>query len=791
MPAGGKNYFPELTGIRAVAMYGIYNCHFNLIDPAKWGNTLYRLGQEMHLGVPVFYVLSGFLIYYLYGYKLERLSVPFGLDYAKNRVARIYPVYFILLTITYFWRGFPNSVPETLVTYTLTQALFPDFVHAGIAQTWTLTIEETFYFTAPFIFLAALRWGLLVPCVGIFAFGIFLVTVDFPLNPYYQNASHVFGRTLCGMIACFGFGILLGKIVRNRAGNLPQRKRPILTYGALAVMFAIMLVQTRLAEQAEAWHPGGDLVRGSEHPVGYFLSYFVFPGFVMMWFWGMMTEASAVKRFLSIPLLVLLGRSSYCFYLLHFGVVSTWLEMFITHNRLGQILLLSLLAVLMFKLIEHPANQYIKFLGRPPKSADDLFSGNVDRRTFVYVGVFAVILAVQLVPLSLVTQHHAAMAYTLLATGGWLQSFMLALYAAAGVVFVAGVFQTPVPAPKDNSERGRRFSLAVLAATTGFILGDATHWGGQFTGSDLYAAATTLKPISEAGMWIAPALGVITSSELQVALFVMLCAYLGCGALISAYFNGVKENADEWGIPLASPRLGIVLGASLVWYLGVDRSPEIFAVVLSIVLLAFAIEITIGPNVEAGASSGLRTVPMLGAFATASLLFLVSIATGHPGNAPRVQAAQLAQEAKQLFIQGDIPASIEASEAALELWPDDTEGLYCLGLGYFQQDKLEPAATALTRVIKLDPAISEAHRYLGIIRLRQRRLEEAYYHLRDAVSANEHSGDAHNSLGIVLEELGELEMAIGEYEIALRLAPELESAEGNLMRLRERLDTTP
>lgn len=762
MAAGGKIYFPEMTGIRAVAMYGIYNCHFNLIDPAVWGNTLYRLGQEMHLGVPVFYVLSGFLIYYLYGYKLKRLTLPWAFDYAKNRVARIYPVYFILLTFTFLWAGFPDTTRETIITYTLSQALFPDLVHAGIPQTWTLTIEETFYFSAPFIFLAALRWGLLVPCLAIFGLGILLVTVNFPFNPYYHSTTHVFGRTLFGMIGCFGFGILLGKIVRNRGGDIPQRTRPTLTYVALACMFAIMLVQTRLAEQAEAWHPGGDLVRGSEHPVGYFLSYFVFPGFVMMWFWGMMTEASAVKAFLSIPFIVLLGRSSYCFYLLHFGAVSTILENFITHSRFGQILLLNILAVSMFKLIEHPANQYIKFLGRPPKSADDLFAEGIKRSALGYGALFVLILLVQLIPLSLITQHRADMAYALLAPGGWLQSLKMALYLAAVVTFASAFFQGINSHSDSTGSRGRSILLATLTAFTVLGAGGEMPWGREVLVGETLSTARTV-------------------------CFALVIALVGGGALVSAKFPVLKQWATKVGVPLASQPLGLVLGASLVWFLGVDRNVDTFSVVLAIVTFAYSIEVLLDCDPQRSSRAFVTTMGAI--VVTAVPLFLVSVVTGNPADSPRVRAARLSIEAEKLFAQGDLAASIEAAEAAVALWPNDSEAQFRLGLGYFQQGNPEAATSAFTLAIQLDPTMHDAHNNLGIILLRQDRLEEAFFHFQKAVSLSDHSADAHNNLGYVLEQLGELEGAIGEYEIALRLAPAHSSARNNLDRLKARFES--
>jgi len=165
--AAQKEYFPELTGVRAVMMYSVFLCHFNLFHKgATWDpwDLVYRFSRELHIGVPVFYVLSGFLIYYRYGQNLTRLQRGWLVTYAQSRVARIYPVYFLLLLFTYLLIGFPDW-PERLATFTLTQAFFEQYVHQGISQAWTLTIEESFYFTAPLIFLAARRVGVAIPCL--------------------------------------------------------------------------------------------------------------------------------------------------------------------------------------------------------------------------------------------------------------------------------------------------------------------------------------------------------------------------------------------------------------------------------------------------------------------------------------------------------------------------------------------------------------------------------------------------------------------------------------------------
>ena len=85
-----KNYFPALTGIRAVAAYMVFFHHFNPLHALKEGNLWARLlnpvFEEGHIGVSIFFVLSGFLITVRY-YESLNISKRWFFNYLRNRVA--------------------------------------------------------------------------------------------------------------------------------------------------------------------------------------------------------------------------------------------------------------------------------------------------------------------------------------------------------------------------------------------------------------------------------------------------------------------------------------------------------------------------------------------------------------------------------------------------------------------------------------------------------------------------------------------------------------------------------
>jgi peptidoglycan/LPS O-acetylase OafA/YrhL len=90
-----QNYIPALTGVRAMAAFLVFISHFHYIFDENIPHFVQRFFQEFHIGVTIFFVLSGFLIAFRY-YDNFSLSKDWFKQYLKNRVARIYPMYFLL-----------------------------------------------------------------------------------------------------------------------------------------------------------------------------------------------------------------------------------------------------------------------------------------------------------------------------------------------------------------------------------------------------------------------------------------------------------------------------------------------------------------------------------------------------------------------------------------------------------------------------------------------------------------------------------------------------------------------
>ncbi len=116
-----ERYIPALTGLRAVAAYLVFLHHYN---PASPGTLAHRVFEQGYIGVTVFFVLSGFLMYHRYADAYFRQENWSWQRYLQNRFARIYPLYALLLLITAgvtAWRGEPMSFPVFILNVTLTE----------------------------------------------------------------------------------------------------------------------------------------------------------------------------------------------------------------------------------------------------------------------------------------------------------------------------------------------------------------------------------------------------------------------------------------------------------------------------------------------------------------------------------------------------------------------------------------------------------------------------------------------------------------------------------------------
>lgn len=778
-----KQYFPALTGVRAVMMYGVFNCHFNLLGREAYGEPLYRYSpwlydvlfrftHELAVGVPVFYVLSGFLIYYRYGHGLARLDAGWTARYVQNRAARIYPVYFLTLLLTYLVVGLPD-LRTTLVTFTMTQSFFPDLVKAGIPQAWTLTIEETFYFTAPLIFLAARRFGILAPCLAIALLGAFLVNVNFPLNPYYGNPAHVFGRTICGPIGCFGFGVYLAQVLIRRGGNVPQGRRPLWTYVGVALATLVVLAVSRIGH----WIPPNPadpdhVARGVEHGLGAVLIFAVFPAFVILAFWGLITERSLLARILASRLLVLLGGASYCFYLIHVGVIQQFIFDYISTNYLVLFVLINLLSIAMFKLIEKPANGYVKNLGRPPAKRHPIeWPAVVESHgaTVAYAFVAAAVCASLALPAWLDQTGNFETMSWLLAEDGPYESLQVVLCLAGAVILLYCLWRFSARGQLAGLGRWRGIFVAALALMLLLMVGEELSWGQRILG---YGSPEWLLERNYQGELTLHNLDVFqpagSENRLQTVWTLAMFAYLGVLPVLARPWPRLRDALEGRGLPLASFWLGLLCIGSSIWYVVTMPSSEVIELVFDVLLVALACEIYARLR-AAEPALGDQAMPVAVTAAVVPMVFLLMFQAGEAA-LPSMRSQEIAEQANRHVERGSVQAAVELYQEALGAWPRNAMAHYNLAQTLLHLGRFDEAADHLEQVAALEPDHVESRAQLGQLAAMSGRLSDAVRWYRQTLNLAPHDHATANNLAWLLATCPDAQVRDGREAVRLARA---------------------
>jgi peptidoglycan/LPS O-acetylase OafA/YrhL len=163
-------YRPQLDALRAFAILGVLYSH------------LYAIGSVFaHLGVRLFFVISGFLITGILLRSKEaldrgRTSLRGALKtFFVRRGLRIYPAYYLLLLIVAILNV--QQIRSVLGYHLLflSNVLFirrGGYVPAFAAPLWSLSVEEQFYLLWPFVILLTPRRHLIPAVVGAITVGL-------------------------------------------------------------------------------------------------------------------------------------------------------------------------------------------------------------------------------------------------------------------------------------------------------------------------------------------------------------------------------------------------------------------------------------------------------------------------------------------------------------------------------------------------------------------------------------------------------------------------------------------
>lgn len=145
--------FDSLQALRTLAFLGVFLCHA--------GSTVHWSG----FGVSIFFVMSGFLLYYLYEERVMNISFWNNLKFSFSKIKKLYPLHiittcgFILLALLSIYRAgiTLKSIIDLLVKIVLNITLLQTWIPNSRINTclngvtWYLSVAMFLYFVFPWI----------------------------------------------------------------------------------------------------------------------------------------------------------------------------------------------------------------------------------------------------------------------------------------------------------------------------------------------------------------------------------------------------------------------------------------------------------------------------------------------------------------------------------------------------------------------------------------------------------------------------------------------------------------
>jgi peptidoglycan/LPS O-acetylase OafA/YrhL len=214
-PAWLPAYIPELQGLRGLAVLAVvvYHCH-----PRLEGTWIYYASLWGWAGVNLFFALSGFLITAIL---LETREKPrFFRNFYGRRALRIWPVYVLVLAVVYLnsdWFIGPPALQAIkaapwLAYIFFVQNLFHLALPPAIGQTWSLAIEEQYYFLwAPLVRFLRRPWMLAAVLLATLAASPLLRLGRHPWLTPTHTLIHLDGIALGSLVALGLFTLPLSR----------------------------------------------------------------------------------------------------------------------------------------------------------------------------------------------------------------------------------------------------------------------------------------------------------------------------------------------------------------------------------------------------------------------------------------------------------------------------------------------------------------------------------------------------------------------------------------------------
>lgn len=344
-----NNYFDSLTGLRAVAAILVFFHHC----PIGFGSIPYisSLEHEMHIGVTIFYVLSGFLISFNYAEKSFSRWEEF-VNFYLNRIFRLYPTYLLVFVVfgILVYEVNSENIFRNLFLY---KALFDQYKFECNGQAWSIFVEFNFYFVFPLLILfirkynSAIKLYLICLLLSAVFFSIFNYFIDY--NGLLQGKIFYLLYTFFGRFTEFLVGIATYYLYKNSLLKISNKT----FWGTIGIILILNILAVLCLEYKTSY--------GLYTPLGLFLNNIILPIMVSMLLLGLVTEKTMLSDLLSSKLFIQLGLGSYCFYLIHIDIYNLFNHYFkVGFSTIYVFFILQVLSLIVHHYFEQPVNTFLR-----------------------------------------------------------------------------------------------------------------------------------------------------------------------------------------------------------------------------------------------------------------------------------------------------------------------------------------------------------------------------------------------------------------------------------------------
>lgn len=352
-----SRYITGFDGIRSLAVVGVILYHL-LPTSLKGG----------YLGVPIFFVVSGYLITDLLRQEWEQNGKINILQFYVRRMKRLYPgLVFLLITasayITLFQRGLLNNLRGTVVSSLLYVnnwwqiknglSYFDRFANESpFTHIWSLAVEGQNYLVWPILFVLLMvfvrkkKW-IVYTVLGGSLISAILMMILFtpggdPTRVYYGTDTRLFSIWLGSALAFVWPSTRLKK-------NIPKQAKRVLNLAGLISLIALILFFFLLDDHYSFVYYGGMLLVSLFCVV--LVAVTAHPG-------------ASVNKWLTNPVFSWIGKRSYGIYLYQFPVmifyeakVANIADHVLLHTLI-EISLILIISELSYRYIERPLARF-------------------------------------------------------------------------------------------------------------------------------------------------------------------------------------------------------------------------------------------------------------------------------------------------------------------------------------------------------------------------------------------------------------------------------------------------